>query len=149
MYKKAWCTCKVVVFLIKTIVFSTFSSPSAPSDLKVPIIFERSTSTGSEPFSLLISLDAEIFVLPSVLILIEMICPKKMFNIKAQECKKSTSGWRASLILKHPINMVYMFTWWRGDGGLRYCGIELFFFFFKRISIIFQFFLRYWGIENP
>ena len=38
-------------------------------------VFEQSMSTGSEPFSLLISLDATIFVLPtSVLILIETIC---------------------------------------------------------------------------
>ena len=29
MYKKAWCTCKVVVLLLKPIVFLTFSSPSA------------------------------------------------------------------------------------------------------------------------
>jgi len=39
-------------------------------------IFERRTSTGSEPFSLLISLDATIFLLPSVFIIIETICPK-------------------------------------------------------------------------
>ena len=51
--------------------------------------------------------------------------PKKLFKITAQECKKSTSGWRASLLLKHPINMVYMLTWWGGHGDLRYCGIEL------------------------
>ena len=38
MYKKAWCTCKVVVLLIKTIVFLTFSLPSASMDLKVPIL---------------------------------------------------------------------------------------------------------------
>ena len=37
MYKKAWCTCKVIVFRIKTIVFLTFLSPSASLDLKVPI----------------------------------------------------------------------------------------------------------------
>ena len=37
MYKKSWCTCKVVVLLIKTIVFLTFSLPSASLDLKVPI----------------------------------------------------------------------------------------------------------------
>ena len=39
MYKKAWCTCKVVVLLIKPIVvlfFLTFSLPSASLDLKVP-----------------------------------------------------------------------------------------------------------------
>ena len=39
-------------------------------------VFERRTSTGSKPFSLLISLDATVFLLPSVLILIETICPK-------------------------------------------------------------------------
>ena len=39
-------------------------------------VFERRTSTGSEPFSLLICLDATIFVLLSVLTLIETICPK-------------------------------------------------------------------------
>ena len=39
-------------------------------------VFERHTSTGSKPFSLLISLDATVFLLPSVLILIETICPK-------------------------------------------------------------------------
>ena len=36
--KKAWCTYKVVVLLIKPIVFSTFSLPSALLDLKVPIV---------------------------------------------------------------------------------------------------------------
>ena len=39
-------------------------------------VFERRTSTGSEPFSLLISLYATLLILPSVLILIETICPK-------------------------------------------------------------------------
>ena len=38
MYKKAWCTCKVVVLLIKPIVFLTFSLPSASWDLKVRIL---------------------------------------------------------------------------------------------------------------
>ena len=37
MYKKAWCTCEVVVLLIKPIVFLTFSLPSASLDLKDPI----------------------------------------------------------------------------------------------------------------
>ena len=36
MYKKALCTCKVVVLLIKPIVFLTLSIPSASLDLKVP-----------------------------------------------------------------------------------------------------------------
>ena len=39
-------------------------------------VFARRTSTGSEPFSLLVSLDVTVFILPSVLILIETICPK-------------------------------------------------------------------------
>ena len=39
-------------------------------------VFERRTSSGSEPFPLLISLDATVFILPSVLILTETICPK-------------------------------------------------------------------------
>ena len=38
MYKKAWCTCKVVVLLIKPTVFLTFSLSSASLDLKVPIL---------------------------------------------------------------------------------------------------------------
>ena len=43
MYKKAWCTCKVVVLLIKPIVVLTFSLPSASLDLKVRIIKELVT----------------------------------------------------------------------------------------------------------
>ena len=39
MYKKAWCTGKVVVLLIKPIVFLTFPLPSASLDLKVPDAF--------------------------------------------------------------------------------------------------------------
>ena len=37
MYKKVWCTCEIVVSLIKPIVFWTFSLSSASLDLKVPI----------------------------------------------------------------------------------------------------------------
>ena len=44
MYEKAWCTCKVVVFLIKPIVFLTFSMPSASLDLKVPTIWQGTRS---------------------------------------------------------------------------------------------------------
>ena len=36
MYKKAWCTCKLVVLLIKPIAFLPFSLPSASSLLKLP-----------------------------------------------------------------------------------------------------------------
>ena len=36
MYKKAWCTCKVVVLIIKPIAFLTSSLSSPSSDLKVP-----------------------------------------------------------------------------------------------------------------
>ena len=38
MYKKAWCTRKVVVLLIKPIVHLTFSLPFASLDLKVLIL---------------------------------------------------------------------------------------------------------------
>ena len=41
MYKKVSCTCKVVVLLIKPIVFVTFSSPFASLDLKVPSAKQR------------------------------------------------------------------------------------------------------------
>ena len=36
MYKKAGCTCKIVVLLINPIVFVAFPLPSPSSDLKVP-----------------------------------------------------------------------------------------------------------------
>ena len=36
MYKKAWCTCKIVVLLIKPTAFVAFPLPSSSSDLKVP-----------------------------------------------------------------------------------------------------------------
>ena len=48
-------------------------------------------------YSLLICLFASKFVLLIVFSLIEMICSKILFKIIAQECKKSTSGWLASL----------------------------------------------------
>ena len=50
-------------------------------------VFERHKSTGSEPFSLLISLDATVFVLPSVLILIETICPKICSKLRLKSAK--------------------------------------------------------------
>ena len=51
-------------------------------------VFERRTSTGSEPFPLLISLDPIVFLLPSVLILIETIC-LKVFSKSQLKCAKS------------------------------------------------------------
>ena len=41
MYKKGWYTCKVVVLLIKPIVFWTFSLPSASLNLQVTIDEQR------------------------------------------------------------------------------------------------------------
>ena len=41
MYKKVWCTCEVVVLLIKPIDFFTFSLTSASLDLKVPIVVSQ------------------------------------------------------------------------------------------------------------
>ena len=51
-------------------------------------VFERQTSTGSEPFSLLVSLDATVFILPSVLILIETICPKICSKSRLKSAKR-------------------------------------------------------------
>ena len=45
------------------------------------------TSTGSEPFSRLISLDATAFVLLSVLISIETICPKIWSKLRLKSAK--------------------------------------------------------------
>ena len=42
MYKKAWCTCKVVVLLIDNVLFFLrFSLPSALLDLKVPMVYRQ------------------------------------------------------------------------------------------------------------
>ena len=51
-------------------------------------VFERGPSTGSEPFSLLISLDATVFILPSVLILIETICAKIYLKSRLKSAKR-------------------------------------------------------------
>ena len=64
-------------------------------------------STGSEPFSLLISLDATIFVLPtSALILIETICQKRFFKITAKSAKSPVPvdiRRSKTSLFKHPI----------------------------------------------
>ena len=60
-------------------------------------VFERRTSTGSEPFSLFKCLDATKSVWPNVFTLTETICTILFFKIKTQEYKKSTSGRRVSL----------------------------------------------------
>ena len=51
-------------------------------------VFERHTSTRSEPFALLICLDATVFILPSVLILIETICPKICSKSRRKSAKR-------------------------------------------------------------
>ena len=52
--KKAWCTCKVVVLLIKPIAFLPFSLPSASALLKLPITVEPllwdTSIQGTPPF---------------------------------------------------------------------------------------------------
>ena len=69
----------------------------APSSTNVPVlllgslssdVFERRTSSGSEPFPLLISLDATVFILPSVLILTETICPKICSKSRLKSAKR-------------------------------------------------------------
>ena len=44
MYKKVWCTCEVVVLLIKPIAFFAFSLPSASLDLGTVGGFTRFTA---------------------------------------------------------------------------------------------------------
>ena len=62
----------------------------------------RRTSTGSESFSLSTRLDDIKFVLLCFVTMKETIWLKIFGETTAQECKKSTSGWRASLKLpKH------------------------------------------------
>ena len=56
-------------------------------------VFVLRTSTGREPFSVLICLDATKFVLPSVSTLKDAICPNGWDT--TQESEKFTSGWRA------------------------------------------------------
>ena len=55
-------------------------------------VFQRRTSTGSEPFSLLICLYATKFVLPSLFSAKETIYSRIVSKITVEECKKSTSG---------------------------------------------------------
>ena len=50
-------------------------------------VFEPRTSTGSEPFSLLIILYATKFVLPTVFILKETICPKICLKSRLKSAK--------------------------------------------------------------
>ena len=80
MYKIVWCTCKVVVLLIKPIDFLPFSLPSRSSLLKLIREFKQrsfwATSTGSEVFSLPICLDSSKFVLLSFFSLIKTIRPR-------------------------------------------------------------------------
>ena len=59
-------------------------------------VFERRTSTGSEPFSLLICLGANKFVLLSVFTLKETICPNICSKSRLKSAKGSLSVWRAS-----------------------------------------------------
>ena len=48
MYKKAWCTCKVVVLPCQAIAYLTFSSPP---HLKLPIIYDTLWSVKNRIFS--------------------------------------------------------------------------------------------------
>ena len=91
-------------------------------------VFERRTSTGSEPFSLVISLYATVFVLPSVLILKGTICPKicskarlkcakSLFPVDVRRSKTS--------LLKLPINTYFSLKakcWLRGGVGGSFPG---------------------------
>ena len=73
IYKKAWCTCKVVVLPCQAIAFFTFSSPL---HLKLPIIYDTLWSVRNRIFSaqieLLLLIASETFfdssVVPSLLV---------------------------------------------------------------------------------
>ena len=73
-------------------------------------VFEGRTSTGGEPFSLLISLDAKIFVLPSVFILIETICPNICLKPQLKSAKSplpfNMCRSNTSLLIKLPIGII-------------------------------------------
>ena len=59
MYKKAWCTCKVVVLPCQAIAFFTFSSPLHPVHLKLPglpVIYDTLWSVRNRIFSVQIEL---------------------------------------------------------------------------------------------
>ena len=75
-------TCLIIIGIVthvqRTVILGTLSKD----------VFERRTSTGSEPFSLLISLDATVFILPSVLILIETICAKIYLKSRLKSAKR-------------------------------------------------------------
>ena len=62
----------------------------------------RRTSTGSEALSLLICLDATRSVWLGFFALDDL--PKNLFKSTAEECKKSTSGWRSSLKNRRCLN---------------------------------------------
>ena len=77
-------------------------------------VFERRTSTGSKPFSLLVSLDATIFVLPSVLIPKETICPK-ICSKSRLKCAKSpfpVDVHRSKTTLLKLPNEIWLFLPW-------------------------------------
>ena len=59
-------------------------------------VFERRTPTGSKAFSVLICLDAAKFGLLSVFTLRDDF-PESLGKTTAQGCKKTTSGWLATL----------------------------------------------------
>ena len=86
-------------------------------------VFERRTSTLSEPFSLLIYLDATKFVLLSVFTLIETICPKICSNSRPKGAKSplpvDVHRSRTSL-LKLPIGTAdnnYFYAPWEGENN--------------------------------
>ena len=71
-----WFTIRVVNFFITLLKWSQSKCIKHLIGSLSSDVFERRTSSGREPFPLLISLDATVFILPSVLILTETICPK-------------------------------------------------------------------------
>ena len=90
-------------------------------------VFERRTSTGSKPFSLLVSLYATVFVLPSVLILKETIwpnicsksrlkCAKSPFPVEVHRSKTSLLKLPNSSLQKDLRGLKRSVLWlWKGE----------------------------------
>ena len=145
--------CKVVVFLIKTIVF--WRSRRRPRRKILKSLFREFKQQRSWAkhvnwrwaFFFLLSLNATIFVLPSVLILIEIIFPK---HCSISRLKSAKSQLPVDVRRCYLNTLLICYTCLHDEEDMVIYGIAvLSFCFYKWISIIFQFFLRYWVIRNP
>ena len=121
MYKKAWCTCKVVVLLIKPMVFFRFSLPSASLDLKVPISSSHTLSSSrvflkTEVFFLRFSIPSmrkRRFRAPKMQVFYK--CPRVQilenagFSVTSRRTKTMMSCIRTTSIARAPYQMLSYF----------------------------------------